>query len=121
MTLTALFLFFFLVGPLSFRLLTKAKPSGHGMRRLAAIAVILALSGIVLRYIAPDRWGHALWLTGLVILLLWCGWIAVLALGAQALRSADPGPIMRRWTEIIGAAGTTVPWFGLASANLLSG
>jgi hypothetical protein len=31
----------------------------------------------------------------------------------------DTGLGMHRWSGVMGAVGTTVPWFGLASANLL--
>jgi hypothetical protein len=43
----------------------------------------------------------------------------VIALVVQALRRADPRPAMRRWSGVLGAVGTTVPWFGLVLANLM--
>lgn len=119
MILTALFLLFFVGGPLIFRSVTRVKPSRQGLRRLGFATAFLAAGGIGLRYGFPQRWGQDVWFTGAGILLIWFAWIGVLAFGAQTLRRNDGGLRMRRWTGVIGALGTTMPWFGLASANLV--
>ncbi len=59
-------------------------------------------------------------MAGVSLLLIWLGWIGVLAFGTQALRRAHPGPSTRRWTAVLGAIGTTIPWFGLAWASLVA-
>jgi hypothetical protein len=80
---------------------------------------ICATTGLTLRYGFADLWGRNPLVTGGGIAFIWGGWIGLLAYGAQALRRMDNGQRMRRWTAVMGAAGTTVPWFGLASASLL--
>ena len=119
MTLVAVFLLFFVGGPIMFRALTKAPPSRNGMRLLGVSAGVFAIAGLALRYGTPERWGQDVLVSVAGILLIWFAWVCVLAFGAQALRRADPGKRMRRWSGVIGALGTTVPWFGLASANMV--
>lgn len=119
--LFGVFAVFFIGGPLFFRVLTKPPSSRGRLRVLSGIVGALALSGFGLRYGLAGLWGRDMVVTIGAILALWFAWIAVLALGAQALRQAEPGLKMRRWSGILGAAGTTVPWFGLASARMLAG
>ncbi len=121
MILAALFVVFFLGGPLAFRGLTRGKPQRRAQRVLGVGTAICAAAGLALRYGFPDLWGRHVVLTVIGVALIWFAWIGVLAYGAQAMRQADNGLRMRRWTGILGAAGTTMPWFGLASANLLHG
>lgn len=121
MMVTAIFLVFFVGGPMIFRAMTKAPPTTVSLRLLAILTISCAVAGLSLRYAFADGGGMSLWLTGLSVLLIWMAWIGVLAFAAQTLRRNDPSRRMRRWTGIIGALGTTVPWFGLASANLING
>jgi hypothetical protein len=46
-------------------------------------------------------------------------WIAVIVFLVQRFCQLDNRPLMRRWTAIIGALATTVPWFGLVSARMM--
>ncbi|OAN78587.1 hypothetical protein A8B82_09455 [Sulfitobacter sp. EhC04] len=119
--LIGIFTMFFVAGPLVFRALTQPTPSRHGLHALAVFAGVFALFGLGLRFGLAGPWGSDVMLTVGCILALWLAWIGVLALGAQAFRRAEPGLQMHRWTGILGAGGTTVPWFGLASAQLLVG
>ena len=119
--LIGIFAVFFIGGPLVFRALTRSVPSRGTLHSLIVFAAAFAVFGLGLRYGFADLWGRNTVLTVGCILALWFAWVGVLALGAQALRRAEPGPHMRRWTAVLGAAGTTVPWFGLASANMLAG
>ncbi|KIN62550.1 hypothetical protein Z946_1410 [Sulfitobacter noctilucicola] len=121
MILVLLFVVFFVGGPLIFRTLTRSRPAVLQQRKLAIITAVLAVSGLALRYGFAEYWGRSVLLTVLSIALIWFAWIGVLAYGAQALRLADSRHQMRRWTGVIGAAGTTMPWFGLASANMVQG
>ncbi len=121
MILALLFVVFFVGGPLAFRLITKVVPTDKSQRMLGIATAILAGSGLALRYGLVDLWGRHIGMTVLSISLIWFAWIGVLAYGARALRQVDTGTRMRRWTGVIGAAGTTMPWFGLASANLVHG
>jgi hypothetical protein len=118
MILVALFVVFFVAGPLAFRSLTQSAVS---RRSLGIGTAVCAGTGLVLRYGFADLWGRNVAFTLISVALIWFAWIGVLAYGARKLRQVDGGLRMRRWTGVIGAAGTTMPWFGLASANLLQG
>jgi hypothetical protein len=119
MSYVVLFLIVFVGGPFAFRALTRGGPSPAAFRRLAIFTALCAATGLTLRYGFAGIWGRNLLVTGAGVTFIWGGWIGVLAYGAQALRRMDNGVRMRRWTALIGALGTTVPWFGLASASLL--
>ncbi len=121
MILAALFVVFFVGGPLAFRSLTQGGTTPARQRALAIGTALVACSGLVMRYGFADLWGRNAVFTVISIALIWFAWIGVLAYGARALRQVDGGLRMRRWTGVIGAAGTTMPWFGLASANLVQG
>ena len=119
MTLAVTFLIVFLVGPWTFRRLTQAAPTPRAMRAILLMVGAAFLVALALRLGFADLWGRNLWLTGLVAAALWLAWIGVIALVVQALRRADPRLSMQRWSGALGAASTTVPWFGLALADVL--
>ena len=119
MTLALTFLIVILVGPWAFRRLTQSAPTPRAMRAVALMVGAAFLVALVLRYGFQDHWGDNLWLIGLVTAALWAAWIGVIALVVQALRRADPRHSMQRWSGALGAAGTTVPWFGLVLAGIL--
>jgi hypothetical protein len=120
MSYIVLFAIVFLGGPVAFRALTRGGPSAAAFRRLALFTALCAATGLTLRYGFAEIWGQNLLVTGAGVAFIWGGWIGVLAYGAQVLRRTDNGLRMRRWTAVMGALGTTVPWFGLASASLLA-
>ena len=121
MSYFVLFMIVFIGGPLAFRELTRGGPSAMAFRRLAIFTALCAATGLTLRYGFADSWGQNLLVTGAGVAFIYGGWIGVLAYGAQALRRMDHGLRTRRWTAVAGAAGTTMPWFGLASASLMAG
>lgn len=117
MTLIAVFVIVFVAGPLIFRALTNDRPSRRGLHRIAAFAVVCAVTALVIRYGFAHRWENDLVATAVSVLFIWLGWIGILALATQALRQTDPGVAMRRWTGVLGTVATTIPWFGLAWAS----
>jgi len=119
MTLVLVFLIVFLISPFLFKALIAMPPSLRAIRTLGAVVLAAFLTAIGLRYGLLRFWSDSLWLLGAVALALWSAWIAVIALVVQALRRADPRPAMRRWSGVLGAVGTTVPWFGLVLANFM--
>ncbi|AXI48370.1 hypothetical protein C1J03_21665 [Sulfitobacter sp. SK012] len=121
MSLATLFLIIFIVGPVLFRQMTKPEPSRASFWILGLCTGLCALGGLAVRFGLPLAWGRDFTVTIAGIALIWIAWISVLSPGAQSLRRRDPGTLMRRWTGMIGAIGTTVPWFGLASASLMQG
>ncbi len=120
MTLILLFILVFVVGPLFFRALTKGLPSKGRMAFLAIFSFGCATTALAIRYGLARPLDADMLMAGLSLLLIWLGWIGVLAFGTQALRRAHPGTSMRRWTTVLGAIGTTIPWFGLAWASLVT-
>ncbi|MFG6559311.1 hypothetical protein [Sulfitobacter sp. 1A15299] len=119
MTLVLAFLFVFLIGPFLFKALIAVPPSLRAIRALTAMVLATFLIALALRYGLTRYWNDSAWLLGAIALALWAAWIGVIALVVQALRRADPRPAMRRWSGVLGAVGTTVPWFGLVLANLM--
>ncbi|HDZ82260.1 MAG TPA: hypothetical protein ENH56_13625 [Roseobacter sp.] len=120
MKLWLLFIAVFIGGPLIFRLLIRRPPSPRLARGLAVLALISAIIAMILRYGFAGQWGDDLAITVVGLFFIWLGWISVIAFAVQAIRHANPGTNMRRATGILGAAATTIPWFGLALALYLA-
>ena len=120
MILAGAFLVFFVAGPLIFRGLTQRDPSRRQLRVISLVTLALSLGSLAVRYGFAPQWGDNLILTIAGILLVWLAWIGMLAFGTQMLRRLDRGPRMRRWTGLLGAMGTTAPWFGLAFARYVA-
>lgn len=118
MSFIVTFLILFIGGPLIFRQLMRMDIGHRGLTIGVAFFMIMA---VVMRYGFGDLWSDDARMTVMMLFFIWMAWIFVLALGALALRSKMPGMRVVRWTSIIGMAGTTVPWFGLASASLIEG
>ena len=119
MTLVLVFLIVFLIGPFLFKALIAVPPSLRAIRTLGAMVLATFLFATGLRYGLLRYWSDSPWLLGVIALTLWAAWIGVIALVVQSLRRADPRPAMHRWSGVLGAVGTTVPWFGLVLANLM--
>ena len=119
--LAAIFVVCFIAGPLIFRTLVHRDANLQSMKMLGVLTAVFASAGLLVRFLLPDDWGQNLWVTVAGIVLIWLAWIGVLAFAAMALRRKIPSARMRRWTTIFGALGTTVPWFGLASAMMMQG
>ncbi|MCR8825157.1 hypothetical protein [Pseudosulfitobacter koreensis] len=115
-----LFLIIFGLGPWIFLRLFRLPTTRAVLFGLFAFLVMAIAVSLWLQGVAPVPWGANVWATWIGMTLIWAAWIAVLALAALAWRQRDPRPAMRRWIGVIGAMGTTVPWFGLAAARLLS-
>lgn len=121
MSQALLFVLVFVGGPLAFRALSATGPSPRAFGRVALFTALCAATALALRYGLAELWGRNLLVTGAAMLFIWGGWIGAIAHGAQVLRRADPGLPMRRWTSVMGTVGTTMPWFGLASASMIAG
>lgn len=78
-------------------------------RGLAAGALVSSLGGPALQFLGSG-WGTSIAAVGLV----WLGWVLVMAAGALSIaRSQAQYATLSR---IVGAIGTTIPWFGYALA-----
>ena len=117
--LILIFLLVFVVGPMVFFALIRPTPTWRQFRALIAITAGCLGIGLALRF-GTNGWGRDPVQTFAGMTLMWAAWIAILALMVQRFRAIDPGDSMRRWTAIIGVLCTTIPWFGLASARLMT-
>lgn len=114
-----LFALFFAGGPILYRVMIEGEATARRIRALGLLMVVAIWSALALRYLVPPGTFEAFHLTIAIILIIWLAWVAGLAMGTLALRRIDPSARMRRWTRIIGTLSTTVPWFGLAAADLV--
>lgn len=119
MALAIIFGIVFVLGPALFHGLIRPRPSVRQFRALIAIMLGCVALSFVLRFV-PAPWGASAAQIALSMVLIWVAWIAILALLVQRLRGLDPRPPMHRWSAIFGAIGTTIPWFGLASARMMT-
>ena len=117
--LVTIFLAVFVAGPLAFLLLLRLAPSKR--RSIGLVCLVVGSTGMSasLRYLSGG-WGQDAFYTLAGIGFIWVAWIAVIVFLAQRFRQLDNRLLMRRWTAIIGALATTVPWFGLASARMMT-
>ncbi|MFT6021933.1 MAG: hypothetical protein ACI9PY_000038 [Ascidiaceihabitans sp.] len=117
--LVAIFFLVFVVGPLVFFAFIRPVPTRRQFRGLIAITAGCLGLGLALRF-GSNAWGRDPVQTFASMSMMWAAWIAILALVVQRFRAADSGAVMRRWTAIMGAICTTIPWFGLASARFMT-
>ncbi len=57
----------------------------------------------------------------LSLMLVWLAWILVMVLVVRALRATYSSPKAQRIARALCAMGTTVPWFGFATARMMGG
>ncbi|SIS53755.1 hypothetical protein SAMN05421759_101284 [Roseivivax lentus] len=104
------FVLSFAVGPVLFLLLIQPDPTKPLLAALAIGALGAAIVGLRLSDTAP--------LTGLAA--IWLGWIGAVAFIAHTARRLTNRPKTDRATRVAGCLATTIPWFGLATAQMLS-
>lgn len=109
----------FVVGPITYLWLLRPRPSRKQFVGLGCIVAGSTGMSFVLRYLSGG-WGQDVWVTLAGIALIWVAWIAILVFVAQTFRQQYPRPVMRRWSAVVGALATTIPWFGLASARMMT-
>ena len=118
-SLVIIFALVFVLGPYVYLLFLRRAPSRKQFVGLACITFGATALSFVLRYIA-DGWGQSTLITYAGIAAIWIAWIAILAFVTQMLRKNEPSNLVKRWTAVIGALATTIPWFGLASAQMMT-
>lgn len=117
MMIVVLFTMAFVLGPALFLMLLRL----DGQRwPLALVASVL----VVLSFRAHSEASLTLTLAPLPvflsILFIWLAWIIVLVMVTQAMRRTYPTRRAGRWARAFGAMGTTVPWFGFATAQMIA-
>jgi len=54
-----------------------------------------------------------------MLLSLWLAWVFATAICVRAFRIQFPSPTARRWSAVIGAMATTIPWLGFSAASIV--
>lgn len=54
------------------------------------------------------------------LMALWLGWVLAVSMVALAFKARVTEPRQRRWLTVIALLSTTLPWFGLATAQMMS-
>ncbi|MBS0125762.1 hypothetical protein [Thetidibacter halocola] len=80
---------------------------------VSGLALVVATS-VSLALWLQDRDGV---LAGLA--LLWLAWVLSVTMIAMGLRRRTANPRPRRWITVSALLATTLPWFGLATADLM--
>ncbi|MBY5986931.1 hypothetical protein [Roseovarius atlanticus] len=112
-----LFALGFLAGPVIFWVLARQTPTRRYVTALWAVSVALIAGAFVLR-----QWGgaHGAYGALAVVLLAWLAWITVLSLVMLAIRTSTLPQRPRRIAYGVTAAATTLPWFGLYTAQMIA-
>lgn len=113
---TVIFGMTFFLGPALFWLLARRQAASWYFSTLCALAVLLMSVALML----PALFEPSSAVTILRLLLLWIGWVLVLSLCALALRSRLPHRQARKTAFAVCAMATTLPWFGLYAAQMMS-
>lgn len=105
----AAFALSFVVGPALCALLLRLPSRLRVLLALAAGVVLPMAVALVLELRAP--------LTSLA--LMWIGWVCACAMVGHALFRRLSGRRQRRWITLAAILATTLPWFGLATAQMV--
>ena len=117
MIVILLFVMAFILGPALFLVL--AQFDGRAWP-LALIASSMAAVSLALRNEVGVILGTAPRTLFASLMLIWLAWVLVLVLVVRAARRTWPGRGPRRIARAFGAMGTTLPWFGFATAQMMS-
>lgn len=107
----------FVVGPALFLLMSRREGRLWPPALVASFLVVLSLA---LRKDAALTLGVGPTPLFFSVFLIWMAWIVVLVMVAGAVRRTFPGLRARRVVRALGAMGTTVPWFGFATAQMMA-
>ena len=121
MSTVLLYSVIFVGGPALFWLMTRAAPDPRNLFRITVFSALSAAAGLVAWFAAGASDPPHIWLIVAAAALMWLAWIGLLALGTQTVRQTNPSQTLRRVSGVIGALGTTVPWFGFAAARMMAG
>ena len=120
MKLLITFLIVFVVGPVIFWVMTRGRASRLHIASLMGLAILLMLVAFSLGHWLVPMMESSIY-PGLGSLLAsWLAWIAMLAYCALAVLRRWKSPRARKITLAIGAMATTLPWFGLYTAQMMA-
>ena len=115
MAWVALYVVVFVAGPALVLYLLRVGPTGRRVRALGGVVAGLIILAFSLQFL---NLGGMIAVLGL----LWLSWAVSMALVGQVLRLLlEDAPGARRWTAVLAAIGSTLPWFGILIARTLVG
>ncbi|MEL6450234.1 MAG: hypothetical protein AAFQ19_03165 [Pseudomonadota bacterium] len=115
--LLVLFTMAFVLGPALFLVMAQFDGRLWPLALLSSVFVVLSLS---LRHEASLRLAVDPGPLFVSLFLIWIAWILVLVLVFRAVRQSVRSRTGRRWARAFCAMGTTVPWFGFATAQMMA-
>lgn len=107
----------FVLGPALFLLLARRGGRRWPLALIASLLVVLSLTFRSEARLTPTLDPVPLFLS---VVLIWLAWIVVLAVVMRAVQAASPSRAVHRASRAILAMGTTVPWFGFATARMMA-
>lgn len=112
-----LFTMAFVLGPALFLGLVYFDGRGWPLALLASVLAVVsfALRNEAMVVLGVDR--SSLFAS---ILLIWLSWVLVLVLVVRAAHRTWRSRLARRVARVLGAIGTTLPWFGFTTAQLMA-
>ncbi|WP_415401140.1 hypothetical protein [Tateyamaria sp. SN3-11] len=115
--LLILFTMAFVIGPALY--LALAAFDGR-LWPLALIASVMVVLSLALRNEASLTLAADPGPVFVSLLLIWLAWILVLVMVHRAACRTLTSRASRRWSRALGAMGTTLPWFGFATAQMMA-
>ncbi|WP_135502269.1 hypothetical protein [Roseovarius aestuariivivens] len=114
------FLLCFVAGPAIFWLTARLRSSRGRFAALWTLCVAMICAALLARYALVPAYPDSV-LPGLAALgSLWLAWVLVLALAVLAVRARPLPFALHRTAFALGAVGTTLPWFGLYAADMVT-
>lgn len=104
------FVLCFAVGPMIYAVIFRQPQSKVLIAALAIAVVALLLFSNLFKATLPST----------SLMCLWLSWVLAITLVVRTLHARLRTPTSRRWTYIAGIIATTAPWFGLATAKIMS-
>lgn len=120
MIYVAAFLLCFVFGPGLFWLIARRCATRARFAMIWALSMLLIGTALVLRHWVMPAYPQVPMAGIGVLLSLWLAWILVLALAVLAIRARPFSFRLHRTAFALGAVGTTLPWFGLYAAQMVT-
>ncbi|WP_299845455.1 hypothetical protein [uncultured Roseovarius sp.] len=120
MKLAITFLMVFLVGPLVFWVLARHRPSRHRIAALMGVAACLMAAAFALGRWAVPALAPSPYPGLAAVVASWFAWIVMLAYCTLAAQYRLKSATARKFIIAIGAMATTLPWFGLYTAQMMA-
>lgn len=118
MTIVIAFFLVFAAGPVLFWFLARRTPSKKNVIFLFVLVAVLIAAAVLVRGGVNSQSEIYRSLVGLV--LLWAAWIVVLSLCCLAAKLTITNKSLAKVALASGAMATTLPWFGLYTAQLVA-